>query len=49
MAAKKKKVLTDNDYEELNKMMLTDDPARAFVLMDEAGLLPYVLPELLAL
>ena len=35
--------------EELNKMMLTDDPARAFVLMDEAGLLPYVLPELLAL
>lgn len=35
--------------EELNKMMLTEDPARAFVLMDEAGLLPYVLPELLAL
>ena len=35
--------------EELNKMMLTDDPARAFLLMDEAGLLPYVLPELLAL
>ena len=35
--------------EELNKMMQTDDPARAFVLMDEAGLLPYVLPELLAL
>ena len=35
--------------EELNKMMLTADPARAFLLMDEAGLLPYVLPELLAL
>ena len=35
--------------EDLNKMMLTDDPARAFLLMDEAGLLPYVLPELLAL
>lgn len=35
--------------EELNKMMLTNDPARAFLLMDEAGLLPYVLPELLAL
>ncbi|MCR5351423.1 MAG: CCA tRNA nucleotidyltransferase [Bacteroidales bacterium] len=35
--------------EELNKMMQTADPARAFVLLDEAGLLPYVLPELLAL
>ena len=35
--------------EELNKMMQTNDPARAFLLLDEAGLLPYVLPELLAL
>ena len=35
--------------EELNKMMETRDPAHAFVLLDEAGLLPYVLPELLAL
>ena len=35
--------------EELNKMLLTDRPAMAFRLMDEAGLLPYVLPELLAL
>ena len=35
--------------EELNKMLETKDPARAFLLMDEAGLLPYVLPELLAL
>ena len=35
--------------EELNKMMETRDPARAFVLLDEAGLLQYVLPELLAL
>ena len=35
--------------EELNKMLQTDCPALAFRLMDEAGLLPYVLPELLAL
>ena len=35
--------------EELNKMLSTDRPAMAFRLMDEAGLLPYVLPELLAL
>ena len=35
--------------EELNKMLQTDYPALAFRLMDEAGLLPYVLPELLAL
>ena len=35
--------------EELNKMMQTNDPTRAFLLLDEAGLLPYVLPELLAL
>ena len=35
--------------EELNKMLSTDRPAMAFKLMDEAGLLPYVLPELLAL
>ena len=35
--------------EELNKMMVTAQPAMAFRLMDEAGLLRYVLPELLAL
>ena len=35
--------------EELNKMLAADDPALAFRLMDEAGLLGHVLPELLAL
>ena len=35
--------------EELNKMLSTDHPAMAFSLLDEAGLLQYVLPELLAL
>ena len=49
MADRLKILSCERIAEELNKMMLTDDPARAFVLMDEAGLLPYVLPELLAL
>ena len=35
--------------EELNKMMLCRRPSMAFRLMDEAGLLPFILPELLAL
>ena len=49
MADRLKILSCERIAEELNKMMLTDDPARAFLLMDEAGLLPYVLPELLAL
>lgn len=35
--------------EELNKMMMTPRPSMAFRLMDEAGLLPYVLPCISAL
>ena len=35
--------------EELNKMLVTARPSMAFRLMDEAGLLPYILPELSAL
>ena len=35
--------------EELNKMLASGRPAMAFSLMDEAGLLGYILPELLAL
>ena len=35
--------------EELNKMMATDRPSMAFRLMDEAGLLPHILPEVSAL
>ena len=32
--------------EELDKILLCNQPSRGFFLMDEAGLLPYVLPEL---
>ena len=35
--------------EELNKMLSCDRPSMAFVLMDEGGLLPYILPQLCAL
>ena len=35
--------------EELNKMLLCSRPSMAFMLMDEAGLLPYILPQLSAL
>ena len=35
--------------EELNKMLLCPRPSMAFFLMDEAGLLPYVLPQISAL
>ena len=49
MADRLKILSCERIAEELNKMLLTDRPAMAFRLMDEAGLLPYVLPELLAL
>ena len=35
--------------EELDKMLLCTRPSRAFILMDEAGLLPFILPQLSAL
>jgi len=35
--------------EELNKMLVCARPSMAFYLMDEAGLLPYILPEISAL
>jgi len=49
MADRLKILSCERIAEELNKMLATDRPAMAFRLMDEAGLLPYVLPELLAL
>ena len=49
MADRLKILSCERVAEELNKMLSTDRPAMAFRLMDEAGLLPYVLPELLAL
>ena len=35
--------------EELNKMLLCDRPSMAFHIMDEAGLLPFILPQISAL
>ena len=49
MADRLKILSCERVAEELNKMMVTAQPAMAFRLMDEAGLLRYVLPELLAL
>ena len=49
MADRLKILSCERIAEELNKMLAADRPAMAFRLMDEAGLLGYVLPELLAL
>ncbi|MCR4824963.1 MAG: CCA tRNA nucleotidyltransferase [Bacteroidales bacterium] len=49
MADRLKILSCERIAEELNKMLVTDRPAMAFELMEEAGLLKYVLPELLAL
>ena len=49
MADRMKILSCERIAEELNKMLATDRPAMAFRLMDEAGLLGFVLPELLAL
>ena len=49
MADRLKILSCERVAEELNKMLATERPAMAFRLMEEAGLLKYVLPELLAL
>ena len=49
MADRLKILSCERVAEELNKMLQTACPAMAFRLMDEAGLLKYILPELLAL
>ena len=49
MADRLKILSCERVAEELNKMLSTERPAMAFELMEEAGLLKYVLPELLAL
>lgn len=49
MAERLKILSMERVAEELNKMLSTGRPSRAFYLMDEAGLLPYVLPEISAL
>ena len=49
MADRLKILSCERIAEELNKMLSTERPAMAFELMEEAGLLKYVLPELLAL
>ena len=49
MADRMKILSQERISEELNKMLLTAQPSMAFRLLDEAWLLKYVLPELLAL
>ena len=49
MADRLKILSCERVAEELGKMLQTACPAMAFRLMDEAGLLKYILPELLAL
>ena len=49
MSSRLKILSQERISEELNKMMLCRRPSMAFRLMDDAGLLPYILPELLAL
>ena len=49
MADRLKILSSERVAEELNKMMATSHPSMAFRLMDEAGLLPYVLPCISAL
>ena len=49
MASRLEILSTERITDELNKMMMTPRPSMAFRLMDEAGLLKYILPELLAL
>lgn len=49
MAERLKILSQERISEELNKMLVTGSPSMAFRLMEEAGLLKYILPELLAL
>jgi len=49
MAERLKILSVERISEELNKMLITPRPSMAFKLMDEGGLLPYILPELAAL
>ena len=49
MAPRLKILSRERVCEELNKTLMTARPSIGFRLMDEAGLLPYILPELAAL
>lgn len=49
MADRLKILSMERIAEELNKMLMTPRPSIALRLMDEAGLLPYILPEITAL
>lgn len=49
MAARLKILSAERIAEELCKMLSTPKPSMAFRLMDEAGLLPFILPEISAL
>ena len=49
MADRLKILSAERIAEEVSKMLMTPRPSMAFRLLDEAGLLPYILPELSAL
>ena len=49
MAGRLKILSAERIADEVNKMLLTPRPSLAFRLMDEAGLLPHILPEISAL
>lgn len=49
MADRLKILSAERVAEEVSKMLMTPRPSMAFRLLDEAGLLPYILPELSAL
>ena len=49
MAERLKILSQERISEELNKMLATGKPSMAFCLLEEAGLLKYILPELIAL
>jgi len=48
-AARIKIITNERIVDELNKIMLSPTPSKGFLLLEKTGLLPYILPELMAL
>lgn len=48
-AARIKIITNERIVDELNKIMLSPVPSKGFLLLEKTGLLPYILPELVAL
>src|SRR5690606_32658756 len=42
-------ISTERIVDELNKILLSEKPSKGFALLHKTGLLPYILPELVAL